>query len=263
MKINKYLYIVITIILLLAVGVKFIFLKKENSNNNISSHNIPIQLEKIYKNNKIEITNNPDQFTINSSEFYAKNITAGDINLLLVVENYNDQGGIYRFYSSDNEPKLLKEVGALIPPTDSAQLFNENLFKKDITGDKIDELFVMVQRAGQVTSYEILRWDGNSLKNIKLNSEKSDWVDFDTIESKNGFVYRTWHGGDVAGKSQYKLENNTLNYQYGISFKWDSSTTDEDDCLVSSSSYHGGSQIIKHKPLCSIWTDSFDEYFNN
>lgn len=203
------------------------------------------------------------------SDLYEKNITLGDIELHLIVRvvtvrderGYDWLGGEYQFYSTNRHPKLLATVASLVPPAYNVHTGIDPFFSlKDITGDGIPEILITEERGSQVTSYRILQWDNGAL--VPIHHEGSDSVIFDTIEYADGYVYLTWHGSQEAGKAKYRLDAHYLYYIYTVIFKWDLDTADENDCSVIVGSPGDGPSLIEHKADCSIWTDSFDSYFD-
>ncbi len=243
-------------VLLLVLVIGYVYL---SSRDNGGSDTIPAALISIYKGSEIQLQD--DHYKIDGKDLFARSIAVGDNAFFLVVENYKDQGGIYRFYSADTNPVLLKEVGTFQVPENNKQVFEKNLQRKDITGDGIEEIIVKVQvSGGNLTSYQILTIGGNSLLNIKMEGAKNDWVDFDEIDYENGYVGITWHGTYERGKTIYSLSDNSLVlvktvelYSYG---------EEEGVCLVREKK--GGEKdyrVIQRKQSCNVWTDSLDPYF--
>ncbi|HEV7702000.1 MAG TPA: hypothetical protein VGO63_00950 [Candidatus Paceibacterota bacterium] len=223
----------------------------------------PSFLSEIFPNSTIQ-EKDDNHYLINATEYYATEIRIGANILYLVVENYKNEAEIYRFYSLSPKIKLLKEVGVSISPEDGIQV-KYNFSKKDITNDGLEELFVKLQTTGSNnSSFEILRMEGNSLENIKLEGYPDNSVEFDTIEYKASRIYLTNHGSDSNTKTQYKLEGNTLVPIKSVRFGWNSDTENENDCQVAEINPTGGIvKILENKKNCSIWTDSFNEYFKS
>jgi hypothetical protein len=220
----------------------------------------PVFLSQIFPTSKIQNTKDTSHYFVDSKEYYAREIVIGDITLNLVVENYQNEGSIYRFYSFGLNPKLLKEVESFIPPENSEQVLTKNLFTKEITGDTIPELFIKLESsANNVTSYEILRLENNSLINIKLSMEKNNWVSFDEIEYRNGYVAMTWHASDATGEVRYELKDNVLVPIRNIGFFLIQGT--EDNCEIRENKVYDDFVVIG-KEKCSVLGTNFDPYFN-
>jgi hypothetical protein len=204
------------------------------------------------------------------ADLYEKEIRVGNYPVKLVVkevtyhseENGDWLYGEYQFYSTDGK-KLLAKVGSLIPPEYDEKTGTDPFFSlKDITGDGTPEIFVMVQKASQVTSYQILQTDSDGLITLKEKGSQNDWVDFDTIEYKADRIYLTSHGSDSHTKVAYRLDEYMLVPIKAIQFKWDSKTTDESDCEVAEIDPKGGTvKVLENRNDCSVWTESFDPYF--
>lgn len=228
---------------------------------NIRSDSIPAPLTEIYKDKKIEVGSGENNYTVGSNNLYAKDIEINNTKLFLVVEKHQDQGSIYRFYPLSDQPKLLKEIISFISPENSNQVFNENLFKKDITNDELPEIFIKVEQNAQgLHLYEILQWNGTSLVSIKKKGEDNSWIDFDDINYKNGYVVMTWHGINERGQTAYLLEGSTLRAIKSVVFSF--SNEEEGSCTIKEKIENEIEyKTIEHKKDCDIWTEDLDRYF--
>jgi len=245
-----------------AVGFGVVSFNKKNIRK--GGESIPIPLTKIYKNSKIEAQEEQYFYKIDLKDFYAKEIEINSTILFLTVENYQDQGGIYRFYSLDNDPKLLKEIVSYIRPENSDQALSKNIFTKDITGDNVPEILILIeQSASNVSEYEILTLHNSSLENIVIAGQKDNatWVNFDEISYKVGRVVRTWHGGYERGQTIYTLDGNTLREVRSVEFSL--LNEDEGSCTIKEKNADEVNFriVTEHKKNCNVWTDSFEPYF--
>lgn len=117
----------------------------------------------------------------------------------------------------------------------------------------------MIERAGSGgTSYEILRLNNNELINIKLENQKDNWVDFDDIDYKDGYIGMTWHSTDGWGKAWYTLDGNNLKLYKNIGFVLISGS--DNQCEVRKSEKNNESKIIERKN-CDLLDRNFDQYF--
>ena len=230
------------------------------------SRNVPEYLKEIYPNQTI--INFKGHYVVDETEVFTKEVSVGKEKLYIVVEIKENQASYYRFYSADAEPKLLKEVGATTPfdyDVDDDFPFERTFLQKDITGDGVDELFVQIQRSGSsLTSWEILRLENEVLVNIRKGFENSNWVDFDEAYFENGYTVLTWHGSDIRGAHRYVLEGNELIDVQGVSFELIEG--DESACNVSviTSGNENAETVYldERKEDCSIWTESFESYWD-
>jgi len=256
MKNNKKIIIGLALTLVIILGMTMIFSRRKESN-------IPTFLSQIFPTSTIRSQVGSDHYLIGSTEYFAKTISIGSTTLSLVVENYQDEGSIYRFYSFGSVPILLKEISAYIPPQNSNQVFDQNFFKKDITGDGIGELFIKLDAsASGLTAYEILRMEGDSLAVIKLDGRKSVEVDFDEISYKDGYIYTTHHDIPTGAYSvwaiRYKLEKDILIPVEIVEFSQIKGT--QDDCEIAKSQGDAKFTVIG-KAKCSVLGTNFDPYF--
>lgn len=259
MKSNKKVFITVIIIFLFILGGIFVVFSNKNKLD-IGNASVSTQLKKIYGNKLIIITNDSDHYKINSQDFYGKGITVGDLLLLIVVENYQGQGGIYRYYTYDDKPKLLAEVDSFIKLDNSNQAFNENLFLKDITNDGVPEIFTKVQSGGQVVSYRILRLENGNLESIQLENQQDGKVDFDEVNYMNGYVYMAWHANDARGKTKYSLNTNNLVPVKNVGIFTVSNS--EDICEVRVNKLYDEFTVID-KNKCDVVLNKLDEYLQN
>lgn len=215
-------------------------------------------LSKIYGSSKIE--DKGDYYLVDSKKVYSKTIQGEDSKLLLIAESGED-GGIYRFYTLEEPPKLLKEVEIFGQFRDSEEVFKRGFFEKDITGDSINELFIKVLISGNnLAWYEIFRWEEGALVNLKRAGEKSNLVDFDDINYENDHITMTWHAVDASGKTSYDLKDNLLVPVKNIGFFHINNT--EDQCEVRENKVYD-EFIVLEKEKCSILGTNFDPYFDN
>ena len=216
-----------------------------------------------------------DKSNINYTDLYTKEIKIGDATLRLIVkivtvhdDNRDWLNGEYQFYSVGEQPELLAKIVSLIPPEYSGETnIDPFLSTKDITGDEIPEIFVLVERsASNLSEYEILKWENGSLVNIILENSDSGWVDFDNIAYKDGYIELMWHGPTAAykvGRNDHALEGNTLRLLQ--SFVFDFSDT-PGKCVVKVK--HIGEPefaIIDRTEIknCAPEIDAFDVYINS
>lgn len=156
------------------------------------------------------------------SDLYTKQIEIGNTKLNLEVKTATFTGedghdwlsGEYRFYSIEKKPRLLATVPSLIPPRfDPEDGEDPLLTTKDITGDGVPEIFVLVLQSGSnLRQWEILELKDGSLKNITIKGQKDNpkWVIADDIYYVDGYVILHWHGSDVRGAIRYTIDGNEL-----------------------------------------------------
>jgi hypothetical protein len=248
MKQNKNFYFIGLIFILTAIVTTVLIFRGHEY-----EETIPVFLGEVFKTSSINIGKEMGQYLINGKEYYAKEIFIGETRFFLIVENYQSEAGIYRFYSSSSTRELLKEIESLIPIRDSNQVFEKNLFLRDITNDGIEEIFIKKEvSSNNTSSYEILKWDDtNSFSNIKLEKQEDFRVDFDEIFYKDGHIYITWHGSYEKGRVQYKLDKNNLVEikSTGIYQLLNS----ENSCEIREKEAGYEEQIIDTKPCDLVW----------
>lgn len=211
-----------------------------------------------------------------SNDLYSKEIQIGNTTLNLVVrtiifhseDNGNWLSGEYQFYSIGKKPVLLAKVSSLIPPeynkkTDVDPFF----FTKDITNDGVPEIFVLVeQNASNLREYEILRLDNGQLVNIKLENQKDNWVDFDDVDYKDGYISLDWHGPTSdykVGRNYFKLEGNVLTFIRGVVFEFIDYTTKNKGETCDVGVKNAGElefTIVENNVPCGNGVFDFDKY---
>lgn len=156
------------------------------------------------------------------SDLYTKQIEIGNTKLNLEVKTatFTDEdghdwlSGEYRFYSIEKKPKLLATVPSLIPPRYDLEDGEDPLLTtKDVTGDSVPEIFVLVLQSGSnLREWEILQLKNGSLENITIKGQKDNpkWVEADDIYYVDGYVVLHWHGTDMRGAIRYILDGNEL-----------------------------------------------------
>lgn len=254
----------IIVFLLLLIFIVFLLVKGKNNTKDINEH-IPDQLKNIYSASEIKFLGDSDHYIVDSKEFFAKELKIGDSKLFVTVENYQNQGSIYRFYSSDLIPKLLKEIDSYVFPENSQQVFTRDFFIKDITGDGVEELFIKLQTTGSnLNSYEVFRLEKNNFINIKLNEKQDNWIEFDEISYKDGYIYSTLHdipiGGYSVWETRYRLDKNILIPIEIIEFSLIKGT--QDYCEIARSDDGGKNFIVIGEEKCSFLGRNFDNYFD-
>ncbi|MFZ2522504.1 MAG: DKNYY domain-containing protein [Minisyncoccia bacterium] len=171
-------------------------------------------------------SNNIDSF------IYKKDIQIGKDKLNLIVKgvsvplhNGDLLGSEYYFYTSGTEPNFLKKVESLIPPNYNKETgFDPYFSLKDITGDGVPEILILVERsASNLKIYEILRLENGVFSNITIEGQRDNpaWVDFDKLEYKDEHISLDWHGlsSDYqVGRNYYRLTGNTLVFIKGVVF---------------------------------------------
>ncbi len=269
MRINKKLIFLLLSLVLIFVVLTFFDLPK-NSSQPVGTYNS--LLSEIYTGSEIEIFNDENHFKIDGVDTHVKKIMVGTHELLLIVETKDatdsrlgPEESIYRFYTVGSNPKLIKEVNSLVPPLDSTQVLEQNFFEKDINGDGVEELFIKVEMASQVTSYEILSFGNNSLPNITLENSESNWIDFDDIDYRDGVVMLTWHGpvSDYKlGRNDYFWEEYTLKLVRSFVFKYQNMQNGNTSCYVlfklpKEKDFY---PIAEEKENCGNTLHDFDKY---
>lgn len=174
----------------------------------------------------------------------------------------------YQFYSSDTEPKLLQEVESLLfhSRDEKYKPDEEPYFSlKDITGDGEPEIFIQVEANGHGNRwYEILQWQYGSFENIAEEGTENDWVNFDKIEYKDGFVYMTWHGNFERGMTQYALTGNKLVRVKSVGLY--TQGYNDESCDIRQINVRQDQSIsTTHLGTiedCQLWTENLDAYFD-
>lgn len=206
-------------------------------------------------------------------DLYTKDIMLGNtalkMNVKSVTYKSKDNGdwysGEYRFYSADNEHDPITTVASLIPPEYEDGV--DPLFSlKDISGDGVPEVFIKTEAsASGVRAYEILQLQNDTLLNIREEDTENDWVIFDEIEYRDGYVYATWHGRFERGMTQFKLHENILMRIKGVVFVAEGA--DSEACNVRQVNVRQDQTIsfteIEYKENCNIWTDDLYPYFDS
>lgn len=202
--------------------------------------NAPDYLQKIYSNQNISDAGDK-HYKIGSKDLYTARISIGGTVLYQIFEKWvelDDEGkewtnGKYRYFTTEEEPKLLKEVGVFTPPQDANEALNTNFLLQDITGDDVEELFMRVLSSGSnLSEWEILKLDGDTLVNITIQGQKENptWVTFDKVGNRGGYVWLEWHSSDMRGRNLYKLDGNELILERTVRIKF---VDGADDCDVS------------------------------
>jgi hypothetical protein len=91
--------------------------------------NAPDYLHKIYPDQEIRDTGDK-QYRVGSDDIYVARISIGDTVLYQIFEKSNDK---YRFFTTDEKPRLLKEVEVITPPQNADEALNKNFFLRDVT----------------------------------------------------------------------------------------------------------------------------------
>jgi hypothetical protein len=210
------------------------------------------------------------QDEITSKETYKAQIKIGGIVLDQIFEKWTDEDdweyGKYRFFTTDEEPKLLKEVPIFTPPIDADEALNTNFFLRDITGDDIEELFMRILRSGSnLSEWEILKLEGGSLVNITVKGRKDNptWVTFDDIGNRGDYVWLDWHGSDMRGRTLYRLEANELVEVSSVRIRF---ANGGDECSVSVKNENDTDFIFVEGVMCENirredGTLNFGKYF--
>lgn len=268
LKNKKSIFVFLGVLLLLVIGLVFsIKLYKQD--------NVPEYLQKIYLNQKISYVGDK-HYKVGSTDIYVAQISVGNTELYQIFEKWIEiyegrewENDKYRFFSTDENPKLLKDVGTITPPQDASQALNTDFFLQDITGDGIDELFIRVlNSASNLSEWEILKLEDSNLVNITIKGQKDNptWVTFDNAGNKGNLIWLDWHGSDQRGRSFYKLEGNELVLDIGVRIKF-VTIDDYDYCDVSSGKDYKDFTFIERIDCSKIRRDennsyNFDRYFH-
>lgn len=208
------------------------------------------------------------------ADLYAKELQLGDKKINLAVKSvtlHADNGdwpyAEYQFSTTGSKPQLLAKVDTLTPPQYENGV--DSLFSlKDITGDGVPELFILLQQSGSnLRDYEILTLNGDTLVNIttKANGENSKQIDFDDIALKGRYIAMTWHGptsGYEVGRNDYLLSSDhSLSLVRSLVFDYGE---DGESCDVKRKDA-GDSEfrIIAHVEKCGNTLDDFDAFEQN
>lgn len=256
MKKNYNIITGLIVVAVVTMGVMFLFVNKQQKESSTI-------LSEIFPDATIQTLEGVNHYNINSSEYYTHELKVGQNKVFLVIENYENQGSIYRFYSFDLHPKLLKEVNSLIPVEILMENFEKSFFVKDITGDGLEELFIAIQYPGSSPgSYVVLQWDEGSLVEIKITGTESGVVEFDEITYESGYVYMTWHGTYEQGKIRYEFKNKSLVEIKNIgSYKILKEGIHVDgECEIKETTPLGEEKILD-KGKCEMFGTNFDQFF--
>lgn len=195
-----------------------------------------------FSTNRSILSEDSERENVDYTDLYEKEIEIGNTKLRLEVKTATFIGedghhwlnGEYRFYSTDKKPKLLATVASLIPPEYNEEHDEDRFFSmKDITGDDVPEILVLVLKSGSnLREWEVLQLEDDSLENIiiKGNKDNPNWVEFDDIGMQKGRVWTLWHGSDMRGANLYALEGNELVLEKTARYTFKNGS---DDCDVS------------------------------
>lgn len=172
----------------------------------------PDYMQKIYPDQQVRDAGDK-HFKVGSMDVFVTRISIGDTVLHQIYEKDDEK---YRFFTTEEEPRLLKEVEVITPLQNADEALNKNFFLRDITNDGIEELFVRVLNSGSnLSEWEILKLEDGALVNIAIKGQKDNpnWVEFDKIETRGSRIWLSWHGSDMKGWNSYELEGNELVFQ--------------------------------------------------
>lgn len=241
---------------LLALGIAGFYLVSLQTEN-------PSYLQKIYPEQEIKDVGDK-HYRVGTDDIYVARISVGGVVLYQIYEKTNSR---YRFFTTEEEPRLLKEVEVVTPPNDADEALNRNFFMRDITEDGIEELFVRVLRSGSnLSEWEIIKPEGGALASITIRGQKDNplWVEFDEIGTRGSTVWLDWHGSDMQGRNYYRLEGNELVYEKGVRIAF---ANGSEECRVSVSNAGDADFTFIETKLCAEITYAednklaFDRYF--
>ena len=224
--------------------------------NTKPTESIQKALSVIFSESKITPQEDLHHYKINSKDYFIKSIKSNYQDILVVAENKTKYSSTYSFYSDLENPRKLIEVESL-PLSDASTTFNKNFFLKDITGDGIEEIFVVFESTGYgLSGYTVLRHIDNSLETMTIDNDTL--VHFDEIEYKNSEVSMISHGSGFRGKAFYEINENNLIYKQSIGF-FAVPNVYSDEYEVRKSGNGGVFKVVDRKKG-NIWTDSFEPY---
>lgn len=138
-------------------------------------------------------------------------------------------------------------------------------FLKDITGDNIPEIFVMMDRNAKASRwYKVMQFRNGTLEYITVEGTESGTIDIDSVEYKDGLVYTTWHGNFERGMEQYTLQGNMLVRVKGVGLYI--TGYNDTSCHVRQVNIRQDQSVsfteIDFIENCNLWTEDLYRYFD-